>query len=575
MKEVSFSKTIESSQDYVAMADPGDGEMAAVPVDRPQPTRRAPKRMLSDIPEPKTRSGYGGAISNLINSIVGAGIIGIPYAFREAGLIVGLFLLVLVSYLTDKSLRIIIEAARYHPKLKMVGVKTYEDLMQIPYGYYGSLFVQVNMFILAYGAMVAYMLIIKDTVPTMFGIENSGGKAVAERELVMVITSLLIMLPLALLRDMASLSFTSFLSVTADVILVIFIALYSPIGTSVSEAGGFWEVLGSNTINSRLFIGLGVISTAMACQHSAFIVSGSMQEKTSTAWSVVTKYSLLIALVLCSLLGTMGFLGFLDETQGNILNNFDPDTVAANGARGLLAITMFFTYPMESFVARHVVAKIFFNGDSEGDIVDEHGNTIPAGKWLFCIGRRELIVIFLYILALIPALFVDDLGPVLSITGSLGGSCVAYIGPGLVYLGVHGQSFIEYTDILLGKTPPSHTDPTIELPVVGDASATIQTHTQDAPFNPVSKPWWWWLLGFPIWRAIASAGALGMRHNLEALEEESPGCTTVPPSGEVIGPLTRDYYIAMFFIIFGVIAVLVGLVTNIYVQIENTFYTPH
>ena len=53
------------------------------------------------------------------------------------------------------------EAASYHPQLKMAGVKTYEDLMYLPFGYNGSLFVQVNMFILAYGAMVAYLLIIK------------------------------------------------------------------------------------------------------------------------------------------------------------------------------------------------------------------------------------------------------------------------------------------------------------------------------------------------------------------------------------------------------------------------------
>jgi hypothetical protein len=142
----------------------------------------------------------------------------------------------------------------------------------------------------------------------------------------------------------------------------------------------------------------------------------------------------------------------------------------------------------------------------------------------------------------------------------------------LVYLGVHGQSFLDYTDVLLGKP---HTDPTIELPVAGDANATMEQTLGSEPYEPASKPWWWWPCMFPIWRAIASTGARGMRQNLEILEEESPGCTTVPPSGEVIGPLTRDFYMAMFFIIFGVIASVVGLITNIYVQIENIFFTPH
>ena len=184
------------------MSENNEPAVDDVDLQRPQPTRGRPKRMLSDIPEPKTRSGLGGVIFNLVNSIVGAGIVGIPYAFKESGLVTGLILLVLVSWMTDKSLRIIIESASYHPKLKPVGIKTYEDLMMIIFGRYGSIFIQVNMFILAYGAMVAYLLIIKDTVPKVFGL----GDSFVEKELVMIVTSLVIMLPLSLMRDMASLS---------------------------------------------------------------------------------------------------------------------------------------------------------------------------------------------------------------------------------------------------------------------------------------------------------------------------------------------------------------------------------
>jgi amino acid permease len=49
---------------------------------------------------PAKKSGIFGASSNLVNSIVGAGIIGIPYAFKQSGLIAGVILLILVSYLT-------------------------------------------------------------------------------------------------------------------------------------------------------------------------------------------------------------------------------------------------------------------------------------------------------------------------------------------------------------------------------------------------------------------------------------------------------------------------------------------
>ena len=49
---------------------------------------------------PSKKSGVFGASSNLVNSIVGAGIIGIPYAIKTSGLIAGVLLLIFVSFLT-------------------------------------------------------------------------------------------------------------------------------------------------------------------------------------------------------------------------------------------------------------------------------------------------------------------------------------------------------------------------------------------------------------------------------------------------------------------------------------------
>jgi sodium-coupled neutral amino acid transporter 11 len=256
--------------------------------------------------EPQKKSGIFGASSNLVNSIVGAGIIGMPYAMKQSGLIAGSLLLLLVGWMTDKSLRIIVDLATFHPQLRRLHVHTYEDLASFPFGRLGSGFILANMFVLAYGAMVAYLLIIKDTVPTLLGIGNTW-----ERELIMVVTSLVIVVPLSMQRDMASLSFTSLLSVLADVVLVIFIAVYAPIKETVSAAGGFGTVLAEDWINPTIFIGLGILSTAMACQHSAFIVSGSLANKTRARWAAVTYRSLFIATTLSGILGICGYLGFL------------------------------------------------------------------------------------------------------------------------------------------------------------------------------------------------------------------------------------------------------------------------
>merc|ERR1712167_449948 len=98
-------------------------------------------------------------------------------------------------------------------------------------------------------------------------------------------------------------------------------------------------------------------------------------------------------------LGLCSYLTFLSETQGDILNNFDFNDVAINFARFMLAITMFFTYPMEQFVARHCLYGIIFPNTID---VTDAPNLQYYG-----------ITIFLWLISLVIALVVEDLGIVL------------------------------------------------------------------------------------------------------------------------------------------------------------------
>ena len=77
-----------------------------------------PRRQISNVSLPKTKSEISGASSNLVNSIVGAGIIGIPFAFKQSGLVAGVALLFLVSYFTGMSPRSYI----YHDVLVLLNL---------------------------------------------------------------------------------------------------------------------------------------------------------------------------------------------------------------------------------------------------------------------------------------------------------------------------------------------------------------------------------------------------------------------------------------------------------------------
>ena len=133
---------------------------------------------------------------------------------------------------------------------------------------------------------------------------------------------------------------------------------------------------------------------------------------------------------MCFFLGLFGFLGFLDKTQGDILNNFiGTNTAYATITAGqvMLALTMFFTYPMESFVARHCVVSLKWG--------EEVANDIPHNK-------RIGVTLALYLGALFMSLIFQDLGIVLELTGAVSGSFLSYILPASLYLCVHSKELL-------------------------------------------------------------------------------------------------------------------------------------
>jgi sodium-coupled neutral amino acid transporter 11 len=227
----------------------------------------------------------------------------------------------------------------------------------------------------------------------------------------------------------------------------------------------------------------------------------------------------------------------------------------------------------EILSARHVIVQLYLKGDMDGP---------NSNRWC---NRRIIVTLCLYICTLIPALIVDDLGPVLALTGNLGASCLSFIATGLVYLGINGDEFLSDLANRLRQKGYGSGNATgsvkngageVELPVVGDASARLPSNSATAPtdLSPLqgSKPWWWWIGGYPLWVAIASSGAHGTRTFLSDLHGGQP-----PPPDEAgsIGPRQRDYNISIFFIVFGTLAAVVGVASTIYVQIHDIFYSPH
>lgn len=99
---------------------------------------------------------------NYINSILGSGIVGIPYALHKAGFGFGLFLLIALAVVTDYSLSLLVKSAH------LAGVTSYQDLVHVAFGRPGFYLLTLLQFIYPFIAMISYNVIIGDTVTKVF-----------------------------------------------------------------------------------------------------------------------------------------------------------------------------------------------------------------------------------------------------------------------------------------------------------------------------------------------------------------------------------------------------------------------
>ncbi|GKZ00972.1 hypothetical protein MPSEU_001048700 [Mayamaea pseudoterrestris] len=480
------------------------------------------------------KSGYFGTVANLMNAIVGSGIVGIPFAIREAGFVAGIFLIIIAAFITEKSLRLLIATAKH------VHVPSYETLAEAAFGKLGFKFLCCNMFVMAFGAQISYLMVVKDTFS---GIFLGEAATIASKRAVLLLVSLSIMVPLSSQRDMADLAKTSRVSVLIDVILVGLVVYSAPIVQSLqtlreeNDGAPIASILMKDTIRPEsIFVGLGVLSFAYVCQQSAFIIAGSLERPTLKRWSVVTATALTLCCFLELAMGASGYLAYGTLTEGNIINNLDPSLWSANIARCLLGTTMLLVYPLESFVSRHVCVVLFFSGRRahEGD-----DSSILNRR-----DRRIGLTVMLYVMAVIPAAIFQNMGNILSITGSVGGSCLSYIGPGLVYLGIHGGRFIELVEgswlgnmlpeaLKTGALKESHDglNAVETTPLVAGGVAADEADEQPDPDESQLQESFvrrllmfivWYLGGFPIWISIAQIGKRNLTNHIHDLALKSP-----------------------------------------------------
>ncbi|KAJ1708187.1 amino acid transporter [Aspergillus flavus] len=366
----------------------------------------------------RPRSGMRMAFMNMANSIIGAGIIGQPYALRQAGMLMGLTLLVALTVAVDWTIRLIVINS------KLSGADSYQATMQHCFGKSGLIAISIAQWAFAFGGMIAFCIIVGDTIPHVLGSlfpslrDMSFLWLLTDRRAVIVLLVLGISYPLSLYRDIAKLAKASTLALLSMV--VILVAVLTQGFRVPSESRG--EVKSLMILNSGFFQAVGVISFAFVCHHNSLLIYGSLKKPTLDRFARVTHYSTGVSLAMCLTMGISGFLFFGSQTQGNVLNNFPSDNIIVNVARFCLGLNMLTTLPLEAFVCREVMTTYYFSDEP------------------FNMNRHIIFTSALVVSAMTMALITCDLGAVFELIGATSAAALAYIFPPLCYIKLSNAS---------------------------------------------------------------------------------------------------------------------------------------
>ncbi|XP_047628719.1 putative sodium-coupled neutral amino acid transporter 11 isoform X3 [Phacochoerus africanus] len=241
------------------------------------------------------------AVFNVVNSIIGSGIIGLPYSMKQAGFPLGILLLFWVSYVTDFSLVLLIKGGA------LSGTDTYQSLVNKTFGFPGYLLLSVLQFSYPFIAMISYNIVTGDTLSKVFqripGVDPEN--LLIGRHFIIVLSTIAFTLPLSLYRDIAKLGKISLISTVLTTLI------------------------------------LGIVMTRV-------VSLGPHIPKTEDAW-IFAKPNAIQAV------GVMSF--------GDLFENYCRNDDLVTFGRFCYGITVILTYPIECFVTREVIANVFFSGN--------------------------------------------------------------------------------------------------------------------------------------------------------------------------------------------------------------------
>lgn len=370
---------------------------------------------------PGTVGGGTGSLStilNLTNTIVGAGVLTLPYAVSLTGYIGGSLLLLMAAGLSFLSFILLTECA------DISGLYSYKELMFKTYGKIGSVFVQGLIVVYTFGTSCSYCVLLGDFFPRglcQTGIKcesNSSPVPIGEywplkREYLIIWLAIAFLLPLSVPRKLDPLKYTSFLAISC--VVYVLIMVMSDAAKTTSD-----DVRALN-VSPRFFLAFPLMLVAFTGHYNVLRLYADLQERSAKKMCQIVSVCVVLCLLLYGLMGLFGYMHFGEELiKSNVLNSYtDRDNQYALWARFSMGFVIIFSYPLVHNALRNNFDMLVFKASPTAE--SPYKRLVP-------------ITVAVTAAAATIGILIPQVGIVLGFNGTIGGVLIVYILPGLMYL---------------------------------------------------------------------------------------------------------------------------------------------
>ncbi len=173
--------------------------------------------MDQDVENPSigSKSSVLMASVNMCKSIVGAGIVGLPFAMSRVGLVAGLFLLVAIVGVVGWTLLVLADC------MQRSGAKSYAELVRAGFGEIGAALAAAFQIVFSMGAMIAYTIIAADMMVPLLAAVFPDLSPGLNRTALIIFLKLVLVLPLSLFKSLSKMAAISALSLFAIAVVVV------------------------------------------------------------------------------------------------------------------------------------------------------------------------------------------------------------------------------------------------------------------------------------------------------------------------------------------------------------------